>query len=276
MKILITGANGFIGKKVVETISKTDDSIFAVDINNNNLSNNVNFVKIDIFSHLPKDIFKDVDVVLHLAYRNGFKHNDPSHLKDLRKHKRFLKSAMKAGVKKVVSMGTMHEVGYFEGAIDANTPCNPTTNYGIAKNKLRNWLFAYAKKHHVNVQWIRAYYIYSNDLNGQSILCKIYQANEAGEKEFKLSSCEHKFDFISVDELAKQICCVTLNNDTFGIINCCSGKPVSMKEQVNTFIKENNLVIRPIFGAFPNRVGESPCIYGDSSIIDSMMKGFKL
>ena len=85
MKILITGANGFIGKKVVETISKTDNSIFAVDINNNNLSNNVDFIKTDIFSHLPKDLFKDVDVVLHLAYRNGFKHNDPSHLKDLRK-----------------------------------------------------------------------------------------------------------------------------------------------------------------------------------------------
>lgn len=274
MNILVTGASGFIGRKVIEVLSKTDNSIFAVDIQNK--LENVNFVKADIFSKLPKDFFKDIDVVLHLAYRNGFKHNDPSHKKDLKKHKAFLKAAIKAGVKKVVSMGTMHEIGYFEGAINADTPCNPTTNYGIAKNKLRKWLLCFAKKRNVNVQWIRAYYIYSNDLYGQNILCKIYQANEAGEKEFKMSSGEHKFDFISVDELAKQITCVTLNNDTFGIINCCSGKPVAMKDQVIDFIKANDLSIKPIFGAFPDREGESPCIYGDSTIIDSLMKGFKL
>lgn len=30
-------------------------------------------------------------------------------------------------------MGSMHEVGYWEGAIDENTPTHPSSYYGIAK-----------------------------------------------------------------------------------------------------------------------------------------------
>lgn len=42
-------------------------------------------------------------------------------------------------------MGTMHEVGYWEGAIDEHTPCNPQSQYGIAKNAMRQSLMLTAK-----------------------------------------------------------------------------------------------------------------------------------
>ena len=36
-------------------------------------------------------------------------------------------------------MGSMHEIGYWEGAIDENTPCNPMSMYGIAKDVSIPW-----------------------------------------------------------------------------------------------------------------------------------------
>ena len=43
-------------------------------------------------------------------------------------------------------MGTMHEIGYWEGAIDENTPCNPLSMYGIAKDALRRCMIQYTQQ----------------------------------------------------------------------------------------------------------------------------------
>lgn len=42
------------------------------------------------------------------------------------------------GIQQVAVMGSMHEIGFFEGSINESTPCHPTTPYGIAKNALRD------------------------------------------------------------------------------------------------------------------------------------------
>ena len=65
-----------------------------------------------------------------------------------------------------------------------------------------------------------------------------------------------KFYYFSEKEkydLAKQIVCAVLNNDTFGIINCCSGKPVAMKDQVLKFITPMVKIIKP--DIWPNSFG---------------------
>ena len=63
------------------------------------------------------------------------------------------------GLPQIAVMGTMHEVGYWEGAIDEHTPCHPASMYGIAKNALREATLMLAQEHNAAVQWLRAYYI---------------------------------------------------------------------------------------------------------------------
>jgi nucleoside-diphosphate-sugar epimerase len=87
-------------------------------------------------------------------------------------HFKFLINMIDHGLKNVAVMGTMHEVGYWEGAIDENTPCKPLSQYGIAKNALRQALLAYAAGKDVNVYWLRAYYILGDDAHNHSDLCK--------------------------------------------------------------------------------------------------------
>ena len=57
----------------------------------------------------------------------------------------------------------MHEIGYWEGAIDENTPSNPTTLYGIAKNSLRQSIEVLTHDTDVVIQWLRAFYIIGDD-----------------------------------------------------------------------------------------------------------------
>ena len=211
------------------------------------------------------------DVCLHMAWRNGFVHNSPNHIGDLSNHYKFLTALLDSGLKHLAVMGTMHEVGYHEGAIDENTPCNPTSFYGIAKDALRRCMILSAKSHNCLLQWIRAYYIVGDDLKSNSIFAKLRTAALEGKTHFPFTSGKNKYDFIDIDELSVQIAAVVGQKKIAGIINCCSGQPISLAERVEAFIKENGLNIQLDYGAFPDRPYDSPCVYGDNSKIKSIL-----
>mgnify|MGYP004427860353 FL=1 len=56
-----------------------------------------------------------------------------------------------------------------------------------------------------------------------------------------------------------------------GIINVCSGKPVTLAERVEQYIKENNLDIQLDYGAYPDRPYDSPIVYGDTTKIRQIL-----
>ena len=82
---------------------------------------------------------------------------------DLSVHYKFLTAMIDGGLKQLAVMGTMHEVGYWEGAIDENTPCNPISMYGIAKDALRRSMIQYTQQKGCILQWLRCYYILGDD-----------------------------------------------------------------------------------------------------------------
>ena len=277
MKILVTGANGYIGSKVVKTLCNYGVDVIATDFRNENIDKRAKFVKADIFSDNDNwfAYFENPDVCLHLAWRDGFIHNSNKHMLDLSSHYKFLTNLIVNGLPQIAAMGTMHEVGYHEGVIDEITPCNPLSQYGIAKNALRKSIELYSSEHNCKFQWLRAFYIYGDDSFGNSIFCKIRKAVEEGKSEFPFTSGKNKYDFIHVDELANQIALTVMQDKVLGIINVCSGKPVSLADQVEWYIRKNDLPIKLDYGRYPDRPYDSPCIYGDDKKIRKIMEDRK-
>ena len=66
-----------------------------------------------------------------------------------------------------------------------------------------------------------------------------------------------------------------MQDKVLGIINCCSGKPVSLAEQIEWYIAHNNLPIKLDYGKYPDRPYDSPCVYGDNKKIDLIIKNSK-
>lgn len=266
MNVLITGANGFIGSHLVTELLDRGHYVTAVDLDNKNIDSRAVFKKDDLFS---RDFTKQnlPDAVIHLAWRDGFNHYAFSHIDNVIKHFYFIKSVIDAGVKSVSVMGTAHEIGYHEGKIDENTPCNPLSFYGIAKNALRQLIFAYAKDKPVSVKWLRAFYITGDDRLNHSVFTKILDAAENGQKEFPFTKGTNQFDFIDIHDLARQIAAASVQNEIDGIINVCSGEPVSLKDKAEEFIRHHNLNIKLNFGVFPQRRYDSPVVYGDNEKI---------
>lgn len=273
MRVVVTGAGGYIGRHVVKALLNLGHEVVAVDLFTDGIDKRAEIANVNIFSG-DNDIFSRLgkpDSVIHMAWKDGFVHNSNAHMDNLSAHYVFLRNLIDAGCKRISVMGTMHEIGFYEGKIDENTPCNPLSQYGIAKNALRQALLNYANDKDVNIYWLRAYYILGDDKKNNSIFAKILQAVDEGKKEFPFTTGKNKYDFIEVDELAKQIATASTQDDYKGIINVCTGKPVSLGERVEQFIKENNLDIKLKYGAFPDRAYDSKIEYGDSTIIDLIM-----
>ena len=274
MKILITGANGYIGRHVVSELLEKGHEVIACDLRVNDIDERATKVEMNLFA-VSADVYEQLqhpDVCIHLAWRDGFVHNSKNHLGDLSSHFKFLTAMIDGGLKQLVVMGTMHEVGYYEGAIDETTPCHPQSMYGIAKDALRRAMLLYCKEKDCLLQWCRAYYILGDDKNNHSIFTKLLEADAAGKATFPFTSGKNRYDFISVTELAHQIASVATQRNVAGIINCCSGRPVSLAERVEQYIREHGLKIRLEYGAYPDRAYDSPCVYGDNGKILQVLK----
>lgn len=274
MKILVTGANGYIGRHVVRTLLDKGAKVIACDIRTDDIDERAERRLLNIFELPDGNLFEQLgspDVCLHMAWRNGFVHNSPTQLGDFSAHYKFLTAMIDGGLKQLAVMGSMHEVGYWEGAIDENTPCNPISMYGIAKDALRRAMLVYTQQKGCIIQWLRGYYILGDDRHNNSIFCKLLIAAEEGKKTFPFTTGKNKYDFIQVDELADQISAVVMQQKVTGIVNCCTGNPMSLADRVEQFIRDNKLDIKLEYGAFPDRPYDSPCEYGDATKIKLIM-----
>lgn len=272
MRAVVTGANGYIGSELVKQLADAQIEVLALDINDTQIDKRVDFMRINVFDEFPAEVIEDTDILIHLAWRNGFDHNYLSHLEDLHKHFQFIQNVIDSGCTNISVLGTMHEVGYFEGKLNEDAPCNPMSLYGVAKNALRQSIECYTKNKDVCVHWLRAFYITGNDVNSNSVFGKLLRSAMNGQKEFPFTSGKNQYDFISVDELCRQIIAASMQTKIDGIINLCSGVPMSLGDRMNQFIAENNLDIKLKYGVFPDRPYDSPIIYGDNSKIKAIME----
>lgn len=272
MRILVTGANGYLGQGIVKAIIESGNKVIATDFKLDNVDTRATKIECDIFLiEDPYEYFEKPDALLHLAWRDGFIHYSDAHIVDFPKHYELIKKMAESGLKHIAVMGSMHEIGFFEGSINEKTPCHPTTPYGIAKNALRELTEMICKQNNIVFQWLRGYYIVGNSKYGSSIFSKITAAVEEGKKEFPFTLGQNQYDFIDYPDFCKQVAEAVGQQSEQGIINICSGRPEKLADRVERFIKENNFDIELQYGAFPDRPYDSKAIWGDDSKIQKIL-----
>ena len=67
------------------------------------------------------------------------------------------------------------------------------------------------------------------------------------------------------------IVAASVQDEINGIINVCTGKPMSLAERVKQFLKDKNYKIRLNYGAFPDRPYDSPGTWGDPAKINKIL-----
>lgn len=273
MKILITGANGYLGQGVVKHILNLGHEVIATDFTVDHIDDRAEKRACNLFEiEEPYNYFGKPDILLHLAWRDGFVHYSDAHIDDLPKHYRFMESFAKSDVKTIAVMGSMHEIGFFEGSIKEDTPCNPITPYGISKNALRELTKMLCSRSDKQFMWLRGYYIVGNSEFGCSIFSKITATEKEGKTEFPFTMGQNQFDFIDYEDFCEQVARAVGQDKVLGVINICSGHPEKLADRVERFIKENSYKIKLKYGAFPDRPYDSKAVWADGSKIEQIMK----
>lgn len=272
MKILVTGANGYLGRGVVKSLLDKGNQVIATDLSVDCVDKRAVAVASDLFEiEAPYEYFGKPDVLLHMAWRDVFVHFSDTHIDDLPKHYMFIKKMVSSKISRIAVLGSMHEVGFFEGSITEDTPCHPTTPYGISKNALKDLTQMLAKQEEIEFQWLRGYYIVSNSVYGNSIFSKIAAAAQAGEKEFPCTMGQKQFDFIDYADFCEQVALTVSQNKITGIINICSGKPEKLADRVERFVYENGYDISLKYGALPDRPYDSKAVWGNPKKIQLIL-----
>lgn len=265
MRILVTGASGYLGKGIVQKLLDYGNEVISTGYDLQDVDNRSEKIECDLFQVKdPYNFFKRPEVVLHLAWKDGFIHDSDVHINDLPKHFKFLKEMGESGVKRISVMGSMHEIGFYEGSVNEKTPCNPLSMYGIGKNALREIVKVTCLKNNIDYQWLRGFYIVGNSAKGNSIFSKLIEANNRKQSQFPFTLGQNQYDFLDYDDFCTYTALTVGQDDINGIINICSGKPEKLADRVERFIKDNSLEIKLDYGKFPDRPYDSKAMWGDN------------
>lgn len=267
-RIAVTGATGFLGQHVINHLLDSGIEAVATARTPSGASNRYCFVPLDI-ANPPPDAFERLgspEVLIHLAWHGLPNYRSRHHFEQgLHHHYGFLKGLIEAGLQKLVVAGTCFEYGLQSGALSEQTPTDPCTAYGFAKDALRRQLEYLTAEHATQLVWTRLFYLWGEGQASGSLYAQLSAAAQRGEPQFKMSGGEQLRDYLHVAEAARHLVTLAMRPCAFSLINLCSGHPISIRRLVERWISEQGWTIRPQFGCYPYPDYEPLAFWGDAA-----------
>lgn len=257
MRIAVTGASGFIGRHVLNTLLSEKSEIFAITRDAKKLANldkRINIVELNT-NDSDLNFFEKTgspDVLIHLAWDGLPNYKSLHHFEtELPKQYSFLKSMIDGGLPSLLVTGTCFEYGMQSGPISADMPTKPNNPYGYAKDALRKQLEFLKSTKQFNLTWARLFYMYGEGQPSTSLFSKLKEAVLRGDDVFNMSGGEQLRDYLPVSGVARNIVQLAIAQCDVGPINICSGNPISVRRLVEQWISDNSWNIKLNLGHFP-------------------------
>jgi dTDP-6-deoxy-L-talose 4-dehydrogenase (NAD+) len=277
MKIAVTGASGFVGSHVLTELQRHEVEIVAITRSANRLAgvdSKVRVVELDI-ADADAACYERIgqpDVLVHLAWDGLPNYRALHHFEtELPRQYRFLKQLVEAGLPTLVVTGTCLEYGMQCGLLSENMPPCPVTSYGYAKDALRRQLEFLQGSHSLHLVWARLFYMFGLGQPGSSLFSQLQSAVSRRDQEFNMSGGEQLRDYLPVEEVARLLTRLALLQPHVGIVNVCSGEPISVRLLVERWLGETCWDIHLNLGRYPYNDYEPMAFWGDRSKLDRVL-----
>jgi len=242
-KILIVGGSGFIGKNIIETLSKSNKynilTTFCKTKNDQISKKNIRYLKFDFKTDKNFNKFEEFDphYIFFLAWNKipNFS-KKVSHTNYISTMKFFEKAKNFKSLKSIVYFGSCLEV--LKSRLNYN-------NYHFVDAKLKlkkdlNNLFYHSS---VNIVWLRLFYVYGPFQRLNSLIPSLIDSS-IKKKKYDIKNPKLKNDFIHISDIINVLKIIISSKNVFKVINLKTNSLVSVGE-VAVRVKElfNNMKI---------------------------------
>jgi dTDP-6-deoxy-L-talose 4-dehydrogenase (NAD+) len=279
VKVLVTGATGFVGRHLVAALLARGCQVRAVA---RNAETAANLPWINAVEFIAADIHADdldiaaltagVDALAHLAWPGLPNYQALFHFEhNLIADYRFIKGAVEAGVSQVLVTGTCFEYGMQSGPLTEQTEPQPSNPYGVAKNTLRLFLENLQRVQPFTLQWARLFYLHGEGQNPNSLLAALDRAIDAGDEAFNMSAGEQLRDYLAIETVAGYLASILQRCEFDGVINCSSGRPTSVRALVEQHLHQRGASIRLNLGHYPYPSHEPMAFWGVADRLQQLL-----
>lgn len=272
MKVLITGATGFLGSHLCDFLVKEGHQVFAtyrslssfdrckafkeevvwINLDNNELDEKLKNIELDLF--------------VHAAWAGvGAKERDDWELQlsNFNFSRSMIDLAIKCNAKKIVCLGSQAEYGKHNSKTTENHTPDPDEAYGAIKLLTMRYLKEIASKENIEWYWLRIFSIIGENENNSWLLSHVTERLLC-DKPIDLTEGKQIYDYLYINDFIDSFSKIIYCQDNFsGIYNICSGKPTQIKRLLQMTAKKLSKPQSLLkFGALPYRPNQSMYVVG--------------
>jgi GDP-4-dehydro-6-deoxy-D-mannose reductase len=283
IKILVTGANGFVGRHLINFLSSKKNDIYiftslkgksrnSFNINPQDsikIQKTINEIKPDYIYHLAGSTTNDIELSQIINYEYckniiyGINYSD------------LVKKT------KLLVLGSAAEYGYlrdFELPVNEKFNPNPYSIYGINKLRQTNLVLNFSKNHSLQGVVLRPFTLLGIGMpshlaigNFEKQLLNIYK--NKSQPIITSGNLKNYRDYIDIIDFINIMYLAMIEAKTTGeVINVCSGNPVKIEDILDYMIQSIGIQIKKIVSINQFREFDMPVHYGSNKKLNLLLR----
>jgi len=266
MKVLLTGASGFIGSYVLNALQ--NHGIEVVAIGRTQPQATIEFIEADLLgirNFVPLLQQAQATHLLHLAWyaEHGKYWTSPLNLRWTEATVRLVQDFCSIGGKQVIIAGTCAEYDWSYGYFRENdTLLNPDTLYGAAKDATRRLVKAICTQYQVPYAWGRIFQPFGYGENTKRLIPSLIEVFQGVRAPFEINTLAYR-DFLHASDVAAGFISLILKN-AHGEYNICSGEPVRLTKIIKILASLFDMDPTPLLVLTAHKFGDPSMLVGEN------------
>jgi nucleoside-diphosphate-sugar epimerase len=279
MRILVTGAAGFVGSELVRRLAAGSNQVTGVDRDSDRLAElarRVPGISIECLDIGSRDLLPALlgkarpEGLIHLAwYANPVDYlTSHANVDSLQMTVGLVDAALQAGCRRLVMGGSCVEYAAQDRLLVESDPPDPQTLYGVCKHSAWQISRVLSREAGADLAWARIFHIHGPGEDRRRLLPWAAGQLKLGAA-VPLTDGSQVRDHLHVADVASALATI-LESGTSGLYNVSSGEPVRLRHVLETLGDLMGARSQLQFGALPRGSSDMMFLAGDSSRLRSL------